>query len=205
KEEFLADSQLDNLASTHAALSALISVKEPDSTCIAAFFDHEEVGSQSATGAAGSLISDMLARICTCSELDEEDRMRALAKSFFISADMAHAYNPNFPNAYEPGHKVMVNGGLVIKTNVNQRYTTNAETAARFMALCEKAGVPYQQYAHRSDLGCGSTIGPMVAAQLGVSSVDVGSPMWAMHSARESAGVHDHAYMIAALTAAFES
>jgi aspartyl aminopeptidase len=99
----------------------------------------------------------------------------------------------------------MVNGGPVIKTNVNQRYTTNAETSARFMGLCEKAGVPYQQYAHRSDLGCGSTIGPMVAAQLGVASVDVGSPMWAMHSARESAGVLDHAYMIAALVAAFGS
>ena len=118
---------------------------------------------------------------------------------------MAHAYNPNFPNAYEPGHKVRVNGGPVIKTNANQRYTTNAETAARFIGFCEKAGVPYQQYAHRSDLGCGSTIGPIVAAQLGIASVDVGSPMWAMHSARESAGVHDHAFMIAALTAAFGS
>ena len=98
-----------------------------------------------------------------------------------------------------------MNGGPVIKTNVNQRYSTNAETAARFMKLCEKAGVPYQRYAHRSDLGCGSTIGPMIAAQLGVAGVDVGSPMWAMHSARESAGVHDHAYMIAVLSAAFVS
>ncbi len=203
--EFVADSQLDNLGSTHAALSALISVGEPESTAIAAFFDHEEVGSQSATGAAGSFLSDVISRIACRSRLDEEDRRRAMAGSYFISADMAHAYNPNFPNAYEPGHKVMVNGGPVIKTNVNQRYTTNAETAARFISLCEKAGVPVQQYAHRSDLGCGSTIGPMVAAQLGIPSVDVGSPMWAMHSARESAGSHDHAFMIAALFAAFES
>ncbi len=135
----------------------------------------------------------------------EEDRQRAMARSFLISADMAHAYNPNFPNAYEPGHKVSVNGGPVIKTNSNQRYTTNAETAARFIGFCERTGVPYQQYAHRSDLGCGSTIGPIVASQLGVASVDVGSPMWAMHSARESAGVHDHAYMLAALIAAFGS
>jgi aspartyl aminopeptidase len=204
-EEFIADSQLDNLASCHAALSALIATDRPTATCVAAFFDHEEVGSKSATGAGGSFLTDVLNRITNQTKLDEEDRRRAIARSFFISADMAHAYNPNFPAAYEPGHKVMVNSGPVIKTNVNQRYSTNAESAARFMGLCEKAGVPYQQYAHRSDLGCGSTIGPMVAAQLGISSVDVGSPMWAMHSARESAGVLDHTYMIAALTAAFGS
>ncbi len=204
-EEFIASRQLDNLASTYAALTALIATKQPTATCVAALFDHEEVGSESATGAGGSFVSDVLARICCQAKLDEEDRRRAMARSLFISADMAHAYNPNFPAAYEPEHKVMVNGGPVIKTNVNQRYTTNAETAARFMGLCEKAGVPYQQYAHRSDLGCGSTIGPILAAQLGVPSVDVGSPMWAMHSARESAGVHDHAYMIAALATAFDS
>ncbi|MBU1689572.1 MAG: M18 family aminopeptidase [Gammaproteobacteria bacterium] len=205
KEEFIASRQLDNLASSYAALAALIMTEQPTATCVAAFFDHEEVGSESATGAGGSFVNDVLTRIGFQAELDEEDRRRAMARSFFISADMAHAYNPNFPNAYEPGHKVMVNGGPVIKTNVNQRYTTNAETSARFMGLCEKAGVPHQQYAHRSDLGCGSTIGPMVAAQLGVASVDVGSPMWAMHSARESAGVHDLAYMNAALAAAFGS
>jgi aspartyl aminopeptidase len=204
-EEFIADSQLDNLGSTHAALTALHATQQPTSTCVAAFFDHEEVGSESASGAGGSFLADVLARIGLQAGLDEEGRHRAMARSFFISADMAHAYHPNFPNAYEPGHKVMVNGGPVIKTNVNQRYTSNAETAARFMRLCETAGVPYQQYAHRSDLGCGSTIGPTLAAQLGVASVDVGSPMWAMHSARESAGVDDHAYMIAALGAAFGS
>lgn len=147
----------------------------------------------------------MLNRIAFQAGLDEEDKRRAMARSFFISADMAHAYHPNFPAAYEPGHKVTVNGGPVIKTNANQRYTTNAETAARFMGFCENAGVPCQQYTHRTDLGCGSTIGPMVAAQLGVASVDVGSPMWAMHSARESAGVLDHTYMIAALVAGFGS
>ncbi|PWB46871.1 MAG: M18 family aminopeptidase [Nitrosomonadales bacterium] len=203
--EFIASRQLDNLASSHAALTALIATEQPTATCVAAFFDHEEVGSESASGAGGSFITDVLARIALQAGLDDEDRRRAMARSFFISADMAHAYHPNFPNAYEPGHKVMVNGGPVIKTNVNQRYTTNAETAARFMGFCEQAGVPCQQYAHRSDLGCGSTIGPMVAAQLGVASVDIGSPMWAMHSARESAGAHDHAFMIAALGAGFGS
>ncbi len=204
-EEFIADSQLDNLGSTHAALTALQATQQPTATCVAAFFDHEEVGSESASGAGGSFLADVLARIGLQVGLDEESRRRAMARSFFISADMAHAYNPNFPAAYEPGHKVMINGGPVIKSNVNQRYTSNAETAAHFMGFCEKAGVPYQQYAHRSDLGCGSTIGPILAAQLGVASVDVGSPMWAMHSARESAGVLDHGYMIAALKAAYGS
>jgi aspartyl aminopeptidase len=204
-EEFIADSQLDNLASCHAALTALIAAAQTKATCMIALFDHEEVGSESATGAGGSFLSDVLSRINFSAELDEEDRVRAMSQSLFISADMAHAYNPNFPAAYEPGHKVLVNGGPVIKTNVNQRYATNAESAARFMGFCETASVPYQQYAHRSDLGCGSTIGPKVAAQLGIASVDVGSPMWAMHSARESAGAHDHAYLIAALKAAFES
>ena len=92
-----------------------------------------------------------------------------------------------------------VNQGPVIKTNANQRYATDAKTAARFIQLCEQAGVPYQQYAHRTDLGCGSTIGPIIASKLGVASIDVGAPMWAMHSIRESAGVLDHHYMISVL------
>jgi len=204
-EEFIASRQLDNLASCHAALAALTAVPQPAATCVAALFDHEEVGSESAAGAGGSFVADVLARIGLQAGLDGEDRRRAMARSFFVSADMAHAWHPNFPAAYEPEHKVMMNGGPVIKTNAGQRYSTQAETAARFMGFCEKAGVPCQQYAHRTDLGCGSTIGPIVAARLGLPSVDVGAPLWAMHSARESAGARDHDYMIAALTAAFAS
>lgn len=205
KQEFIADSQLDNLASCHAALSALLAAKNPDSTCICALFDHEEVGSESAAGASGSFLSDVVQRIAANATLDEVARLRALAQSFFISADMAHAYHPNYPAAYEPCHQVLLNQGPVIKTNANQRYATSADTAARFITLCESAGVPYQQYAHRADLGCGSTIGPIIASRLGVPSVDVGSPMWAMHSIRESAGVLDHSYMIAVLEAMFRS
>ena len=201
--EFIADSQLDNLASCHAALNALLATDQPAATCLCAFFDHEEVGSESAAGAGGSFIADVLARLAGNAGLDAEDQRRMLARSFFISADMAHGWHPNFPAAYEPCHHALVNAGPVIKSNANQRYSTNGETAARFMALCAKAGVPCQQYAHRTDLGCGSTIGPIVAARLGIPSVDVGSPMWAMHSIRESAGVLDHGYMIAALSAAF--
>lgn len=201
--EFIADSQLDNLASCHAALNALLATDQPAATCLCAFFDHEEVGSESAAGAGGSFIADVLARLAGNAGLDGEDQHRMVARSFFISADMAHGWHPNFPAAYEPCHHALVNAGPVIKSNANQRYSTTGETAARFMALCARAGVPCQQYAHRTDLGCGSTIGPIVAARLGIPSVDVGSPMWAMHSIRESAGVLDHGYMIAALSAAF--
>lgn len=204
-EEFIANSQLDNLASCHAAISALLGNKTPDSTIICALFDHEEVGSESATGASGSFMSDVITRICASTSTSAEDRLRALANSFFVSADMAHAYHPNHASSYEPCHHALVNQGPVIKTNANQRYSTNADTAARFIQLCKSAEVPYQQYAHRTDLGCGSTIGPILAAQLGVASVDVGNPMWAMHSIRESAGVLDHSYMIAVLKELFKS
>jgi aspartyl aminopeptidase len=204
-QEFIANSQLDNLASCHAALSALLSMNNPQATCLCAMFDHEEVGSGSVVGAGGSFVADVLNRIQAQQKLDEEARHLTTARSFFISADMAHAWHPNFPAAYEPHHHVLVNHGPVIKTNANQRYSTGIDSAARFIGLCEQAGVPYQQYTHRTDLGCGSTIGPIVAAQLGMASIDVGSAMWAMHSIRESAGVLDHGYMIAALRAAYSN
>ena len=205
EQAYIANSQLDNLASCHAALTAMLASHNSATTNICALFDHEEVGSESASGASGSFLNDTISRIAIATGLNAEDKQRALAQSFFVSADMAHAYHPNHPGAYEPCHHVMVNHGPVIKTNANQRYSTNADTAARFMTLCEKANVPFQQYAHRTDLGCGSTIGPIVAAQLGIASVDVGAPMWAMHSVRESAGVLDHSYMVAVLSALYQN
>jgi aspartyl aminopeptidase len=197
----MAASRLDNLGSCHAALNALIEAGAGATTKVCALFDHEEVGSESAVGAGGSFVADVLERIATARGADGEGWRCALARSFFVSADMAHAWHPNFPAAYEPAHRVAVNGGPVIKSNANQRYATGAQSAARFVLACERAGVPHQHYAHRTDLGCGSTIGPIVAARLGMPSVDVGSPMWAMHSLRESAGVLDHGWMIAALGA----
>lgn len=196
-QEFIANSQLDNLASCHAALTAICNTENPQTTSVCALFDHEEVGSESATGANGSFLANVVDRICL--DLNQEDKLRTFSKSFFISADMAHAFHPNFSGSYEPCHHVQINQGPVIKTNANQRYATDAKTAARFIQLCEQAGVPYQQYAHRTDLGCGSTIGPIIASKLGIPSVDVGAPMWAMHSIRESAGVLDHHYMISVL------
>lgn len=196
-EEFIADSQLDNLVSCHAALRALTAAADARAICVCALFDHEEVGSESFKGAAGGFLTQTLERVAVAS--DREGWAQAAARSFFVSADMAHAYHPNFPGFYEPAHHVRVNGGPVVKTHVCQRYATDGETEAQFMRWCEEAGVPFQQYAHRTDLGCGSTIGPIVAARLGMRAVDVGNPMWAMHSLRESAGVLDHAWTIRAL------
>ncbi|MGZ5029736.1 MAG: M18 family aminopeptidase [Methylobacter sp.] len=198
ESEFYADSQLDNLASCHSALQALLDNAnlQSDGTRVCALFDHEEIGSESNKGADGSFLPDVLGRIALTTATDGEDYARALAKSFMISADMAHAYQPNFPNAYDPGHKVTVNKGPVIKINANQNYSSESVSAAMFVDWCEQAGVPYQKYSHRCDLPCGSTIGPITSAKLGIRSIDVGNPMWAMHSIRESAGVLDHDYMI---------
>jgi aspartyl aminopeptidase len=206
ENEFYADSQLDNLASCHAALQALLddSVLDNDNTLVCAFFDHEEIGSESNKGADGSFLGDVLERIALGSENNREDFARALAKSFMVSADMAHGYHPNFPLAYDPDHKVTVNKGPVIKVNVNHRYSTENISQAMFADWCEQAGVPYQKYSHRNDLPCGSTIGPITSARLGIRSVDVGNPLWAMHSIRESAGVLDHGYMIKVMRKFFD-
>ena len=205
EQEFYADSQLDNLASCHAGLTALLAENSLNAhkTLVCAFFDHEEVGSESNKGAAGSFLSDVLERIAINNRNSREDFQRSLAQSFMISADMAHAYQPNFPSAYDAHHKVMVNQGTVIKVNANQRYSTDSISAAIFMDYCQQANVPYQLYSHRCDLGCGSTIGPVISTQLGIRTVDVGNPMWAMHSIRESAGVLDHDYLIKILRCFF--
>ncbi len=207
KQQFYADSQLDNLASCHAGLLAILdeTTLNSDSTLVCAFFDHEEVGSTSCKGADGSFLTDSLRRIALAMQIQQEDYQRALAKSFMISADMAHAYQPNFPSAYEPEHKVMVNKGPVIKVNVKQRYASESISEAMFMTWCEQVGAPYQMYSHRSNIACGSTIGPLASARLGVRTVDVGNPMWAMHSIRESAGVEDHGTMIKVLKQFFMS
>lgn len=205
ENEFYADSQLDNLASCHAGLNALLdeSRKQTDSTLVCAFFDHEEIGSESHKGADGCFLPDVLERVAYALGQGRDDYQRALTQSFMISADMAHAYQPNFPNAYEPDHKVIVNKGPVIKVNANLRYTSESVSEAMFKDWCRQACVEWQQYSHRTDIGCGSTIGPMLSARLGIRTVDVGNPMWAMHSIRESAGVKDHHDLIKVLRCFF--
>ncbi len=205
EQQFYANSQLDNLASCHAGLQAILDegTLDSDNTLVCAFFDHEEIGSESTKGADGSFLPDILQRIAFSQNVDKEDYQRTLAQSFMISADMAHAYQPNFPSAYEPEHKVTVNKGPVIKVNANHRYSSESISEAMFISWCEASDVPYQKYSHRTDIPCGSTIGPMTSAKLGIRTVDVGNPMWAMHSIRESAGVEDHAYMIKVLNTFF--
>jgi aspartyl aminopeptidase len=204
-EEFIAAPQIDNLASCHAILNALIAVDETPHTAVAAFFDHEEVGSASDVGAAGPLLDDVLSRIGASVFAEGVDERRARAKSLFISADMAHAWNPNFPHAYEPQHKVRVNEGVAVKFNVNQRYATDSAGYARVQLWAEQADVPLQTYVHRSELSCGSTIGPISATRLGIRTVDLGAPMWSMHSARESAGVMDQWWLYRLLTEALQT
>lgn len=202
EQEFYANSQIDNLASCHAGMQALLDetvLNNAESTLLCAFFDHEEIGSESHIGAAGSFLTDVLQRISLVTSSQREDAARALAHSFLISADMAHAYHPNFPSAYDTDHKVFVNQGPVIKSNANRRYSSESISIAHFIRWCKEADVPFQRYSHRSDLPCGSTIGPIASAKLGIRSVDVGCPMWAMHSIRESAGVKDHESMIKVL------
>lgn len=200
-QEFYSDSQLDNLASCHAGLTALLDDQALNGGqyLVCAFFDHEEIGSESQKGAAGSFLPDVLQRISESIGCTTSEHLRAMANSLMISTDMAHAYQANFPNAYEPEHKLWVNQGPAIKINANHRYASQCLSEARFMQLCQQAGVPFQKYAHRTDLGCGSTIGPLCSAKLGIATVDVGNPLWAMHSIRESAGVLDHDYLIRAL------
>ncbi len=204
-QEFIASSRLDNLASCHAALSALISDDESTATRVCALFDHEEIGSESFKGASGSFLADILQRIGCALALDEESTRQALAASFLISADMAHAYQPNFDWGYDAGHKLIVNRGPAIKTNANVRYTSEAYSQALFIGWCEEAGVSWQHYCHRSNLPCGSTIGPIVSSRLGLRSIDIGNPLWAMHSIRESAGVKDHGDLIRVLERFFGS
>ncbi|MDD5271345.1 MAG: M18 family aminopeptidase [Methylovulum sp.] len=200
-QEFYANSQLDNLASCHAGLTAMLDAAVLDSgnTVVCAFFDHEEIGSESHKGAAGSFLPDILNRIALATDTGPEAYLQALAQSVMVSADMAHAYHPNFPLAYEPEHKAIVNNGPVIKVNASRRYSSESGSEALFAHYCQEAGIPYQYYSHRCDLPCGSTIGPITSAKLGIPCVDVGNPMWAMHSLRESAGVLDHNYMILVL------
>jgi aspartyl aminopeptidase len=205
--EFVLAPRLDNLASCHAALCALLDAAAEGAgraTRVVALYDHEEVGSRSAVGAAGPLLAEALERaVAGFKDGAPQGLARAVARSLLVSADMAHAVHPNYADKHEPEHRPVVGGGPVIKVNANQSYASDAETAARFAALCADVGVRPQHFVTRSDLGCGSTIGPITAARVGLRTVDVGSPMLSMHSCRELAGVADVAPMIDVLAAFF--
>lgn len=184
KQEYLVSARLDNLLSCFIGLRALLEADMSQPTMLVCT-DHEEVGSQSACGAQGPFLRDVLSRI------DGEPLARTLAKSMMISADNAHAVHPNFREKHDGNHGPSINGGPVIKVNANQRYATNSETSALFRSFCAAVDVPVQSFVARNDMGCGSTIGPITAGELGVATIDIGCPQWGMHSIRETAGAED--------------
>ncbi len=207
RQEFVCSARLDNLVSCHAAVSALVRAAAGGMgsfTRVIALYDHEEVGSRSASGAGGPVLVETLERLVAGYKGGAPQGLaRALARSTLISADMAHGVHPNYADRHEAGHRPVLGRGPVLKQNANQSYATDAVTAGMFQSLCQRVGVTPQYFVVRSDLPCGSTIGPITAARAGLRSVDVGNPMLAMHSCREMAGAADIAPLIDVLAAYF--
>jgi aspartyl aminopeptidase len=202
EEELVSSARLDNLLSCWAATEALIATGPENGTGVGVIclFDHEEIGSQSASGAAGTILPTVLERVALAAGIDRDGYLAALARSLCISSDGAHATHPNYRDRHEPGHQIALNGGPVIKLNANVRYATDAPGAARFKLAAEKAGVPLQEFVTRTDMPCGSTIGPVTAATLGIPTVDVGVAQLSMHSARELCGAADPLRLVDVLT-----
>ncbi|WP_457964494.1 M18 family aminopeptidase [Arthrobacter sp. D1-29] len=200
--EFFAAGRLDNLSATHAGLMALIAhgadaaadSTAPNGTApiaVLAAFDHEEIGSNSRSGACGPILEDVLVRISDGLGATAGQRRQALAASFCVSADAGHAVHPNYAERHDPANHPVLNGGPLLKINANQRYATDASGAAFWARLCGEAKVPYQEFVSNNVMPCGSTIGPLTATRLGIRTVDVGVPLLSMHSARELCGVDD--------------
>lgn len=194
-EVFISASRLDNLAMVHASLSSFLETEENDATRIIVLFDNEEIGSMTKQGADSPFLANTLERISISLGYSREEYFRALANSFMISADMAHAVHPNYPEKHDPSNKNYLNSGPVIKISANQRYTSDSESIAVCKELCNIVDIPYQIFVNRSDQRGGSTIGPLSASQLDIRSVDIGNPLLAMHSIRELAGSCDHLYI----------
>lgn len=206
----ISSGRIDNLVSCWAVTQALI-----NSSCgvsdqqgpvrVIALFDHEEVGSTSSSGANSAVLASLLERIVIAGGGDREAFLRCLANSSCISADGAHATNPNYPDRHDPSHQIGLNEGPVIKHNASMRYATDSRSAAAFVLACRDAGIPLQQFVSRNDIPCGSTIGPAISANLGVSTVDVGVAQLSMHSAREVCGTLDPPRFARALAAFFDA
>ena len=203
RNEFVSAPRMDNLASSFSCVRALVqaieSEKELEYVPVVALFDHEEVGSGSAQGAASSFLRTLLERTILGRGGSRQDLHRAIADSLCVSIDMAHATHPNYPDMHDREHQLELNKGPVIKINAMARYATDSVTAAAFSMACEEGGIPYQKWVMRTDLACGSTIGPITAQNLGMDCVDVGNPMLGMHSIRETGGADDAEYMERAL------
>ena len=203
--DFVSAPRLDDLQCAYSALTALLDAQDGSAIPVCALFDNEEVGSTTKQGAASTFLADLLSRIASSLELDEEEKKRLIASSLMVSCDNAHAVHPNHPEFSDKNHTVTVNGGIVIKYNANQKYTSDAVSAALFRLLCEKACVPVQLYANRADMAGGSTLGNISNTQVSLNTVDIGIAQLAMHSAFETAGREDTGRMVAALKALYRS
>lgn len=200
--EFFASWRLDNLSSVHASLAAFLDpTSAGESLAVFAAFDHEEVGSSTRSGASGPFLADVLRRLTEGLGLGESDHLRALSASSCVSADAGHAVHPNYSEHHDPGNRPLPNHGPLLKLNASQRYASDALGSALWRRSCAAAGVPTQDFVSNNAVPCGSTIGPLTATRLGISTVDVGIPLLSMHSARELCGVADPGYLAGALTA----
>jgi aspartyl aminopeptidase len=191
--DFICSGRIDNLVSCFAALSGLLDAGPGhEATRVMVLYDHEEVGSRSFSGAHSTLLGDVLTRLSQAlSPADSEAPFRALAASMLLSADMAHAVHPNYPDKHDEQHRPLLGQGPVLKTHANLSYATDAITAAAVHMAAERAGITLQRYSARNDMPCGSTIGPLAAARHGIRTADVGNPMLAMHACRELCAAAD--------------
>jgi len=190
--EFISCSRLDDLAMVHAGIIAMTKVGSSKATKVMVCFDNEEVGSSTKQGAGSPMLAQLLERITISMTLDREAYFRTLSNSFLISADLAHALHPNTPEKADPINRPIINKGPVIKISARQSYTSDSFSVGVYESICKKAGVPVQKFVNRSDERGGSTIGPISSQHLDINAVDIGSPIIAMHSIRELAGVEDH-------------
>lgn len=207
-EELLASGRLDNLLSVHAGLVALLEAAAGTPSgetpiAVLAAFDHEEIGSETRSGASGPFLADVLSRVSGGLGASDEDRHRALAGSLCVSSDVGHSVHPNYPERHDPANRPVAGGGPILKINANQRYATDAHGAATWAAACAAAGVPSQEFVSENTVPCGSTIGPLTATRLGIRTVDVGAPILSMHSARELTAVADPYYLSRAIGQVF--
>ncbi|MEO0367518.1 MAG: M18 family aminopeptidase [Pseudomonadota bacterium] len=194
--EFVSSARLDNQLSTYIAARALLDADTPDHQCVMYITtDHEEIGSSSSCGAQGPFLKSVLERLTK----DAEALTQSVTRSSLISCDNAHGIHPNYADVHDRNHGPRLNQGPVIKINNNQRYATNSITSAEFQRVCQAADVPFQQFVVRSDMSCGSTIGPIISAEIGIDTIDIGAPQWAMHSIRETTGTLDCEYLYKAL------
>lgn len=203
--EFIAAPRLDDLECAYASLRALVGAKPSDHIDVLAVFDNEEVGSGTKQGADSTFLEEALRRIALALGAGPQALEAALAGSFMLSADNAHAVHPNHPEKYDEDNRAALNGGVVVKTNANQKYTSDGVSAALFEELCRRAGVPTQRFANRSDVPGGSTLGNIANAHVSMNTVDIGLAQLAMHSAMESAGARDVDHMVDAMRAFYES